>query len=463
MHDVNIKSNCGPNRFGMCRVLLGLMLIAGPWDARVGADDWPQWRGPQQDGVWREAGIAETLPTSLTRRWQTEIGGGFAGPAVAGNRVYVTDRVLAPGVVAPESRWDRTDPVDGSERVLCLDRDTGQILWQHAYPCRYAISYPAGPRATPTVHAGRVYSLGAMGDLLCLDAATGRVVWARNYVSDFGTTMNMWGMAAAPLVDGERLIVLAGGKNGACVLALHKDTGAEIWRALDAADPGYSAPVMITAGGVRQLIVWNPVGVHSLNPDSGQVYWTQPYESRMGHSIATPIFDARRRWLFVSSFFNGPLMLRLDEDRPSAQLLWRGHSDSELPQRTEGLHALMCTPVLQDGCLYGVCSYGQLRCLDAESGRRIWDTLAATGEERWSNAFLVRHQDRFFICNERGELIVAKLSPDGYQELGRAPLIEPTNVAGRRKIVWSHPAFANRCVYARNDREIVCVDLAANR
>jgi outer membrane protein assembly factor BamB len=437
-------------------LLLGILLTP----LTAAGDDWPQWRGPQRDGVWRESGILKQLPAQLVRRWETPLGGGFSGPAVVGDRVYVTDRVVAPGETVPESRWDRTDPVSGSERVLCLDGLTGRVIWKYEYPCRYTISYPAGPRATPTVDGGRVYTLGAMGQLHCLETATGRVVWAKNYLTDFGTQMNMWGMAAAPLVDGDHLIVLSGGKDVACVVALNKETGAEVWRALDCSDPGYSAPIIIRAGGVRQLIVWNPLGVHSLNPTDGKLYWTQPFESRMGHSIATPVFDAKEHLLFVSCFFDGPLMLELDEASPAARILWRGGSGSELPQNTQGLHSLMCTPILRDGHLYGVCSYGQLRCLDARTGRRIWETFAATGEGRWSNAFLIPQGDRVWICNEKGELIAAELSPRGYKELSRAWLIEPTAIAGRRKIVWSHPAFANRCVYARNDQQIVCVDLS---
>jgi len=434
-----------------------LLALAGS----TSADDWPQWRGPLRDGVWRETGIVEKLPDSLTYRWRTPIGGGFAGPAVAEGRVYVCDRVLDAGETNPEGRWDRRDPVSGGERVLCLDAAGGRVQWVHQYPCRYAISYPFGPRATPTVHQGRVYTLGAMGDLFCLDARTGKVVWSKNFARDFGTEINPWGMAAAPLIDGDRLILLPGGKTSACVVALDKNTGAEIWRALDSVDPGYSAPVIVEAGGVRQLLAWLPIGFYSLDPATGKVYWGQPAQVKMGHSIASPVFDPQRRLAFVTSFFDGPIMMRTDAQAPTATLLWKGHSSSELPKQTDGLHCLMSTPVLQDGCLYGVCSYGHLRCLDAETGKRVWATLAPTGEARWSTAFLVRHQDRYFLFNEKGELIIARLSPEGYQEISRAPMIEPTNEAGRRKVVWSHPAFAGRCVFARNDKEIVCVDLAA--
>ena len=425
-------------------------------------DDWPQYRGPRRDGVWRETGIVEKLPPAPRYRWRTPVGPGFVGPAVAANRVYLCDRVLQ-GKDQELYRWDRKDPTDGVERVLCLAADSGAILWKYEYPCRYAISFPSGPRATPTVDEGRVYTLGAMGDLLCLDAQTGRLLWSKNYVRDFGTRINPWGMAAAPLIDGRKLIVIAGGKDGAAVLALDKLTGAEIWRALDCPDPGYSAPVIIECAGVRQLLAWLPIGLCSLDPESGKLLWREPAELKMAHSIASPIFDPERRLALATSFFEGSLMVRLEEKqgKPSASLLWKGGSRSELPQNTEGLHGLMSTPAFYKGRLYGVCSYGQLRCLDPQTGARIWETCAATGEGRWSTAFLVRCDDRFFLFNEQGELIVARLSPERYEELGRMRILTPTTKSGRRTVVWSHPAFAQRAVFARNDQEIVCVDLAA--
>ena len=346
------------------------------------------------------------------------------------------------------------------ERVLCLDETSGRILWKHEYPCRYQISYPLGPQATPTIDEGKVYTLGAMGDLLCLDLADGRVLWSRNFVRDLGTKINPWGMAAAPLVDGPRLIVLAGGQNHAGVVALDRKTGKELWRALDLPDPGYSAPVIIERAGVRQVLVWSPTGLHSLDPVTGKVFWSAPAEVKMGHSIASPIFEEQRGLVFVTSFFNGPMMVQLDQGQPTAHLLWKGRSTSELPRRTEGLHGLMATPAFFEGYLYGVCSYGQLRCLDVQTGKRLWETLAATGEARWSTAFLIRHEKRFLLCNEHGDLISARLSARGYEESSRVHLIDPTTKIGDRLVVWSHPAFAHRCIFARNDRELICVDLA---
>src|SRR4051794_9405914 len=149
------------------------------------ADDWPQWLGPQRDGVWRETGILEKFPKGGPKvLWRTPLGGGYAGPAVADGRVYVLDRVLDPGVKNPSNPFDRGS-VAGQERVLCLDAASGKELWKHEYRTTYSISYPSGPRTTPVVRGGKVYTLGAMGDLLCLDAASGKVLWSKNFPADY--------------------------------------------------------------------------------------------------------------------------------------------------------------------------------------------------------------------------------------------------------------------------------------
>lgn len=252
-----------------------------------------------------------------------------------------------------------------------------------------------------------------------------------------------------------------GGESNAKVVALDKLTGKEIWRALSSdSEPGYGQPIMIQAGGTRQLIVWHPQAVAALNPETGRTYWEQPFKVQMGMTIATPVFADSR--LFVSAFYNGPMMLALNREKPAARMLWKGSSDSEI--KTDGLHALITTPAIDGDYIYGICSYGQLRCLNAKTGERIWESLEATGEKaRWAAGFLVRHGDHFFINNDRGDLIIAKLSPRGYEEIGRTKLIKPTSNPGNRRelgvVNWSHPAYAGRHIFARNDEEIIAASL----
>jgi outer membrane protein assembly factor BamB len=375
---------------------------------------------------------------------------------VARGKVYVTDRQLGQGASNPADPFER-GTIKGSERVLCLNESDGKIVWKYEYDCPYSISYAAGPRTTPVVSDGKVFALGAEGNLVCLDAAKGDVVWARDFKKDFDVKTPMWGFSGNPLLDGQRLICLAAG-DGTTLVGLDKDTGKELWRSLSAKEPGYSSPVIVDAGGKRQLILWHPESANSLDPETGKVYWSEPFKSRSGMSIATPrkLGDE----LFFTAFYSGSLMVRLDGTKPAETPMW--HTEKMSEKDTVHLNAVMCTPFLEDGYIYGVCSYGQLRCLKAATGERIWETFQATtsGDPvRWANAFIVKNGDRFFLFNEKGDLIIAKFSPKGYEEVSRAHLLEPTNTAAGRNVLWSHPAFANRHIYARNDKEIICADL----
>jgi outer membrane protein assembly factor BamB len=428
------------------------------------ADDWPQWLGPKRDGVWREAGLVEKFPEKgLPVRWRTPVGAGYAGPAVAGNHVYVTDRILTGGSKAPQNGF-APSVTEGKERVLCLDDATGKVVWMHEYDCRYEkISYPSGPRTTPVVHDGKVYTLGTMGDLYCLDADKGKVIWSKSFPRDYKAKVPLWGFAGNPLLDGDKLICLVGG-DASAVVALDKDTGKELWRSVSAVEPGYCPPMIFEVGGKRQLIMWLPQSINSLDPETGKVYWSQPFAVKSELTIPTP--QMAGNFLFVTSFYNGSMMLKLDPALPAPELVWKGKSKSEQPRLTDGLHSIMTTPYIKDGYIYGVCSYGELRCLKADTGERVWMDLKATGSQegpndRWNNLFLTPQADRFFLFSEKGDLIIARLSPKGYEEVSRTHLLEPDNVMAGRPVVWSHPAYAHRSIYVRNDHEIVCASLAA--
>ena len=221
------------------------------------ADDWPQWLGAKRDGVWRESGILKEFPDDGPKvNWRVPIGGGYAGPAVAKGKVYVTDRQLAKDATNPDNQFARGH-IPGSERVICLDEKTGRQLWMHEYDCGYTVSYPAGPRTTPTVDGDRVYTLGAEGNLLCLNADSGKVLWQKDFKTEYGVKTPVWGFAAHPLVRGGHLICLARG-DGSTVVCYDKLSGKEVWRSLTAKEPGYCPPTLIHAGGVEQLIIWHP-------------------------------------------------------------------------------------------------------------------------------------------------------------------------------------------------------------
>jgi outer membrane protein assembly factor BamB len=421
----------------------------------VQADDWPQWLGPQRDAVWGETGILEKFPENGPRvRWRTPIAAGYSGPAVVDGRVYIMDRVLAEGAKNPTEVFPSRRKISGVERILCLNEGDGKILWKHEYDCPYNISYPLGPRTTPLVYDHKLYTLGAEGTLFCLGAIQGNVLWVHDLKKEYATDAPLWGFSAHPLLDGQKLICMVGGK-GSTVVAFDKDTGKELWRALDAKNLGYCPPMIYEAAGKRQLIIWHGEAVNGLDPETGKVYWTVPFASYMSMSISTPRKAGDS--LFLTSTFGGSLMLRLGTEKPGAEVAWRGNP------KKNSFDSVFGTPFVEDGYIYGTSSDGELVCIKADTGERLWSTLEPNGGKKLRSAdiFLVKNGDRFFLATEKGDLIIAKLNPKGYQEISRAHLLDPSNTAFGREVVWSHPAFANRSVYARNDKEIICVSLAA--
>lgn len=419
-------------------------LFAEP--AKNTPQDWPQWRGPTRDGVWHETGIMENFPAEkLEARWEVPISSGYNGPTVADGRVYVSDRVVEP---------------EQQERVHCIDFKSGEVLWTHAYNCVYrGISYTAGPRSSITIHDGKAYHLGAMGNLFCLDAEKGTVLWSRDLNVEYEIRMPIWGIAASPLIDGELVIVQIGGSNGRCLVAFDKNTGKERWTALED-QASYSSPILLQQAGKPVLACLTGASVVGLNPQTGELYWHVPFKpSRMPIGIATPVLEQER--LFVTSFYDGSLMLNVKPSTPAVEQLWRAVGPNE--RNTQALHSIISTPYLQGDYVYGVDSYGELRCLDAKTGERIWESEAATPKARWSTIHFVKNADKVWMFNERGELLITKLSPKGFEEIDRAKIIEPTTDQLRQRggVCWSHPAFAYKHIIARNDKKIVCVNLAA--
>jgi outer membrane protein assembly factor BamB len=452
------------SRLGLSAPWLGTLLVFASAVAPGRADDWPEWLGPQRDGVWRETGLLDRFPEGGPKVvWRAPLGGGYSGPAVAGDLVYVMDRERARdenGKPKPPTR----DGIPGNERLVCLDAANGKVVWKHEYDCPYTVSYPSGPRTTPLVRDGRVYVLGAMGDLRCLDAATGKPLWTKNLLRDYKLeSPQAWGWAAHPLLEGDLLYCLVGG-NGSAVVAFHKDTGKEVWRALTTQETGYSPPVLIRAAGRQQLIAWLSESVNGLDPATGEVFWTQAYpEGRPPQRPAVNIATLRHQGdlLFLSSFYHGPMMLKLAADKPGAAVLWKGKSND--PTHPDGMHLLMAAPFLKGDYLYGVGAMGDMRCQEAATGKELWSSYTATlGEPTdCATAFLVPQGDRCVLFNDQGDLILAELTPKGYHEIDRAHVLKPTLAARGRTVVWSHPAFAHRCVFLRNDEEILCVSMAA--
>ncbi len=429
-----------------------LPLLAALVFASTGnAADWPQWRGPQRDGVWRETGLLESIPEGGFKvRWKQPAALGYAGPAVADGRVYLFEYEKAEGEI--ENNPGSRVVLQGTERLRCLDARTGDELWRHEYNRPYNVSYPNGPRCTPTVDGDRVYTLGTEGDLLCLRTDDGEVLWSKSFSEEFGAETHLWGHSAHPLVVGELLYCIVGGE-GSVAVAFDKLTGEERWRSLSAYEPGYCPPTVI--GG--ELVVFHPEAVVGLEPTTGNQRWSVPIRPSYGMSIAQPVpfGDA----LFASGF-RASVAFRPSGGQP--EVLWAGTPKTSVSSSN-------VTPMFDGAAIYGVDGDDSaLVAVDPESGERLWQTqvpvLARNERGRHGTAFIVRQgeTDRYWLFNESGELILARLTPEAYEELGRQPLLKPTSDAFGRPVVWSHPAFAQGAVFARNDEQIVCVELRSD-
>jgi outer membrane protein assembly factor BamB len=397
------------------------------------ADDWPQWRGPHRDGVWSETGILKSFPVDgLKARWRSPVGWGYSSPVVAQGRVYLTDSQ----VTRPKAQ----------ERLHCFDEATGKSLWTHSYEAGYPDwAFTAGqegrPTATPIVHNGKVYTLGMLGQVFCLDALKGDVLWKKRLDHEYGEVR----CNSSPLIEGDLLVLFIGGKPKACVVGLDKNSGKEAWKALDDSVTN-SSPIVITVGGKRQLVVWTNEAVTSLDPVTGETRWRERLLTSAEYVVSTPVFRDNRLLI-------GGLMLNLD---PAPSILW-----PNTKARSRRILSNTSTPVLQGGSVFSAKSSGHLVCLDAHTGNQIWESDKVTDLKNGASIHLTPSGDSVFLYTDKGELSLAKLTSQGYSEISRCRVLEGTYRFGGRMVAWPPPAYANRHIFARNDRELVCVSLAA--
>lgn len=434
--------------------LLAVLCFTAQLTTAIGlfaGEDWPQWMGPKRDNVWRETGLLEKFPAGGPKvLWRSPVKIGYAGPAVVGGKVFVMD-FSSPANVQVDNFARKEFP--GTERVLCLDEATGQVLWEHSYEVVYSVSYPSGPRCTPIVDGELVYTLGGEGNLNCLEVSSGKPVWSKELKKEYQTKSALWGYAGHPLIDGDKLITLAGGE-GSHVVALDKRTGKELWRALSSKEQGYAPPTIIEAGGARQLICLRPDAVTSLNPETGKEYWSVPYAASNGSIIMAPLLVGE--YLYVAGYSQKSLLLKLDQNQPGASEVWRDKVRA-------AISPVNVQPIADGNVVYGIDQGGKLAALELPGGERLWDSSGYMGDARLAGsetAFIVREGARYWLFNEAGDLVIARFTRAGYEEVDRAHVIEPTNNAFGRKVVWSMPAFANRRIYIRNDKEIICLEAA---
>jgi outer membrane protein assembly factor BamB len=426
---------CSPKTLLAVTLFTPLLLSAA-----VEAEDWPQWRGPNRDGVCSETGLLESFPAAgLKVRWRVPVGWGFSSPIVAQGRIFLADSEVA----KPKAK----------ERVRCFDESTGQTLWTHVYDVAYEDwafdpAQEIGPVATPIVQNGKLYAVGRVGHLFCFDARQGEVVWQRNLQKDYQVAFAAG--APSPLIEEDLLILFIGGKPDACVIALHKNTGKEAWRALDESLT-FSSPIVVSSGGKKQLIVWTQESVTSLDPGTGMIYWSQRLLTSSEYAVSTPVFHNDRLLI-------GGLMFQLDKGKPAATVLW---PRSKAPSRRIFSHT--STALFQGDHLFSAKSAGELMCVEAATGTQVWDSNIVTDLKNGASIHLTVNGDSVLLYTDKGELIRARLSVQGYNEISRTVVLEATFPFGGRKVAWSPPAFANRHIFARNGKELICASLAVDQ
>ena len=405
------------------------------------AEDWPQWRGPRRDAVWNETGILQSFPRDgLKILWRVPVGVGFSSPVVVQGRVYVTD-----------SHVTRTNM---RENVRCLDAVTGKAIWTHTYDVVYPEygadpDHPFGPAATPVVAGGKIYTYGRMSHLLCLDAATGRMLWQHDLPKEYETKEDLRGPNSSPIVESNLVIITIAKSPQVSIVAFDKDSGRQVWESLDEI-PSNTSPIVIESAGRRQLIVWAYKSVAALDPATGGILWRQEIPIWGNYAVPTPV------WKDDLLLLSG-LMLKLNRDKPGASILW--------PDELRPLRIYVSdtsTPLLQDGLVFSPTRKGELLCLDATTGKQLWQSNGVSETSNGASIHItaVPGIRGAFLFTDRGDLILSRLSAAGYQELGRFHLLDPTADYGQKKMAWVPPAYANRCVFARNDKELICASLA---
>jgi outer membrane protein assembly factor BamB len=390
------------NHLIAARMPMTLLVMAGVLSAGVlmvvnaSAEDWPQWRGVNRDATIDDSSIPSKLPPGqIPVLWSVPVGPGYSGPTIADGRVYLTDR--------------QGDDRNTTERIMCFDRTDGSVLWKREYPVQYAIGYQAsGPRASVTVHGDSAFAIGGMGMFHCVDAQTGDVIWKRDLNREYDINMPVWGITVAPIVVNDLVMQVVAGAESACVVAFDIQTGTERWRAIDE-KAGYSAPVLIRQGDQDVLVCWTGESITGLAPSTGKVHWSIPMPSRnMPIGVATPAVEGDK--LFVSSFYDGSMLIQLDLENPVAKKLWHRIGVDE--RNTDALHCMISSPVIKNGYIYGADSYGEMRCLDMATGDRIWEDLTVVPKARWATVHIIRNQDREIIQNDHTPFYRIELTAD---------------------------------------------------
>jgi outer membrane protein assembly factor BamB len=380
---------------------------------------WTDFRGPNRDGEYRELPVLADWPTTgLTPLWKQPVGGGYASFVVARGRAFTIEQRGA------------------NEVVAAYDVPTGRELWTNSWAAEFRESMGGdGPRATPTWSDGHVYALGATGELRALEEASGNVIWRTNILSDSGARNLDWGMAAAPLVVDDTVIVLPGGAEGRSIVGYDRASGKRAWSALGDKQ-AYCSPMLVTLNGVRQLLVVSATRMMGVVPGDGTVLWEYPFPTYNGINAAQPVVIGNNRVFVSASYGAGSAMIELSggPDRFSVREVWR---NNRMKNRFSG-------SVARDGVIYGL-DEGILAAIDAETGELKWKG------GRYGYGQVVLAGNNLIVLTEDGDLALVRANPDRHEEITRFPVLEGKT--------WNVPAISGGYLLVRNLAEMAAFDL----
>ncbi|HYV07351.1 MAG TPA: PQQ-binding-like beta-propeller repeat protein [Blastocatellia bacterium] len=381
---------------------------------------WTDYRGPSRDGRYDEVPIRTEWPAGGPRLlWKQPIGGGYAS------------FVIAEGVAFTIEQRRR------QEVVAAYDLETGRELWTQASDAEFVESMGGdGPRATPTWEAGRLYALGAVGDLRCLDAKTGKVNWTKNILKDAGAENLQWGMAGAPLIVDDKVVVLPGGRSGKSIVAYNKMTGAQAWKSLNDTQ-AYVSPMLVTLAGQKQILVVTSNRVVGLAPSDGALLWESSWNTDMGINCSQPIVIDGNRFFISSGYGKGAALVEITSsgDGMSARKVWENTS----------MKNKFNSSVLFEGNVYGL-DEGILTCVDVKTGERKWKG------GRYGYGQLILASGHLIIISDTGELALVKATPEKHAEVAKFPALEGKT--------WNYPAIADGRLLVRNQTQMACFDLS---
>lgn len=387
--------------------------------------DWSQWRGPDRDGLCREAIELRTTwpPEGPPVLWRKVLGRGFSSMAVVGGRLYTMAQVDGP---LPR------------ETVVCWNAVTGVEVWRFGYRNQYDHRFGSGPRSTPAVADGLVYTVGPTGIFHCLRADTGEKVWRHDLADEFHSAPLHYGVSFSPLCEGDLVYVMPGGPNGNAVAAFDRRTGKLVWKALD--DPiGYSSPIAVTAAGVRQILFFTNSALVSLSPEEGRLNWRFPWKTEGGFNIATPLPIGD--YVFISSAYGKGCALLEISGEAGALAARRVYEHNRMRNH-------FASSVRYQDHIYGF-DGTDVACMDVRTGRIAW---RERGLSRFGKGTLLIAQGNLFILGESGKLFVAEATPAGYHELGSFQVVSQHKC-------WTVPVLSGGRLYVRDEADITCLDL----